>query len=185
MRALRPAQVLSLQDTDVEKLGLVGVDLQRCPFAGALNLDKLSLSGPITFSAAGPRLPDLVELACHVAMEPPRGHSRGIPLAAELPRLMPQSAEERRMSRCKAFLLSYHGARFKYRDYWRDCRRAARPSSSLTSRLITGEHLASLYRALRKTREDVKDEPGAHLDRQREAIPPACAWHTWPSGQVV
>jgi uncharacterized protein YjbI with pentapeptide repeats len=175
-------QVVSVQDTDVEKLSLVNVDLAHCLFAGAQNLDKLRLAGTITFA----RLPrrgfrsrwnwpvvwrwsrrDIVreeylwraELAGLTGTAVPRlGPDR------DFQQMTRQFNRDQRMS---------DTARFWLREF-----AAAAPEgqqSTRSAQLITGEHLASLYRSLRKAREDAKDEPGAgdfyygEMDARRRA----------------
>ncbi|MFJ8966734.1 hypothetical protein ACIRG5_45800 [Lentzea sp. NPDC102401] len=177
------AQILSLQDTDVEKLSVVGVDLQHCMFVGALNLDKLSLSGPITFA-------QLPHDGFRTWWNWPfvwRWSRREVIREeffwrAELPRLMPLSWSDRRVV-AKARFLSYSMARGKYLAFWLNAAGTAgsSPSASTRSRLLTGDHLASLYRSLRKAREDAKDEPGAgdfyygEMEARRLSRPPMSA----------
>lgn len=134
------AQVLSLQDTDVEKLSLVTVDLQNCLFTGALNLDKLTLSGRITFARFPKDWPGPRRF---------RWHRRELIREELLWRAHCQlarrdlDAEQARKYRLAAGMPP------------------ERPPMLWTSEVPTGVHLASLYRSLRKALEDAKDEPGA------------------------
>lgn len=111
-----------MQDTDVEKLSLVSVDLSECVFAGALNLDKLRLSGTIRF-----------------------GRFPGARSSREV--IFEERAWRWHLQRGLIESLSI------------------RPKHDIPGKpgrySITGDHLASLYRSLRKAREDAKDEPGA------------------------
>ncbi|NUT54293.1 MAG: pentapeptide repeat-containing protein [Saccharothrix sp.] len=126
----------SLSEVDVADLTVTDVDLGHCLFAGAVNLDKLRMGGTTPFAR---------------------------PLRHRLARWQPRTPA-----------------------WWRWCSRGDRlvgremlieeliarlgPTEALgtdrdprgpASRQVTDDQLVVLYRALRKAREDMKDEPGA------------------------
>ena len=125
-------RLLSLQRANVAGLGLANVDLADCRFVGAHNLDKLHLEADVTFAVSPVR---------------PRWDQRQV------------IAEERAWRR-------HHSKRSGQwtAPWWPDqacdakwLRKAiAEPPGVLDAGTIAG-----LYRALRKGREDTKDEPGA------------------------
>lgn len=138
----RPPLLLSLQATDVEKLSLADVDLSHCLFAGAHNLDKLRLDGPIRFAAL------------------PR---RGFRTTWNWPVVWRWSRRDVireeylwRMGR----LTVVPELQYWLRQFGQGLA-GAHDSPARTLEVITGERLAALYRSLRKAREDAKDEPGA------------------------
>jgi uncharacterized protein YjbI with pentapeptide repeats len=130
-RTSRP-RVLSMRGSDVRNLVLSNVDLRACRFSGAHNLDQL-------------RLEATIDLADRPA---------GLRTGWALPPLWRWTrrrtlAEEHRWRRTQA----------KHADWYpRPCR--VRGLAKLERALQPGD-IALLYRALRKGREDSKDEPGA------------------------
>jgi uncharacterized protein YjbI with pentapeptide repeats len=137
-RTARP-RVLSLRGSDIANLVLANVDLRACRFTGAHHVDQLRLEATIDFAdrpsglRAGWALPPLWRWTRRRTL-----------------------AEEHYWRRAQR---KHHGW------YPRACR-VRRPSyreralRSATPPLRPAD-LALLYRALRKGREDAKDEPGA------------------------
>lgn len=151
----RPSAVLSLQDTDVEKLSLVSVDLSECLFAGALNLDKLRLSGTIRFACL------------------PR---QGFRTWWNWPLVWRWSRRD----------IIHEELQWRADLAWRRVGHISQEAAKNIQRVfgttmdhtITDAHLASIYRSLRKAREDAKDEPGAgdfyygEMEARRHSSPP-------------
>ncbi|WNV84750.1 pentapeptide repeat-containing protein [Umezawaea sp. Da 62-37] len=142
--ASRLPQLMSLAGADVAELTITDIDLGVCLFAGAINLDKLHMGGTTPFARPLRR-----------SLLPGQGPAR---------------------TRWQAV----------WRTVWRWCSRGNRPvgremlmeelvarvgyvhalgqdrdTRSETSGRVTDDQVKGLYRALRKAREDVKDEPGA------------------------
>jgi uncharacterized protein YjbI with pentapeptide repeats len=130
-RTSRP-RVMSVRGSDVANLVLANVDLRPCRFSGAHHLDQLRLEGTIDLA------------------DPPPGLRTGW----ALPPLWQWThrrtlAEEHRWRRSQP----------KYSGWYpRACR--VRGLAKQECRLRPAD-IALLYRALRKGREDAKDEPGA------------------------
>ena len=124
-------QVVSLRGSDVEHLVLADVNLRTCRFYGAHNLDRLSLQGRIEFTA------------------PPKGVHWGRALLPVWWWTSRQAiAEEHR----------WRWTRPKCQGWYpRECR----TTSAERPQALEPRDLAKLYRALRKGREDQRDEPGA------------------------
>jgi hypothetical protein len=123
--------VLSLRGTDVRNLLFSDVDLRACRFTGAHNLDQLRLQAIILFA------------------DRPAGWRAGwsVPPLWRWTRRR-TLAEEHRWRRTEAKHAGW---------YPRTCR-----ARDLVGReLLLPADIALLYRALRKGREDSKDEPGA------------------------
>lgn len=114
------ARLFSLQRADVAGLGLSGIDLADCRFAGAHNLDKLRLEADVTLATAPARL----------------GWDRRQVIADE------RAWRARRFRRWTA-------------PKWPDWTGDDEPV------VLEPGQIAGLYRALRKGREDSRDEPGA------------------------
>lgn len=137
-------RVSSVRSTNVEHLRLVDTNLSGCLFAGAHNLDRLRLEGNTSFS------PDGDSLDAKEGQLPPRFER--------------QMLSEERQWRAYSWVQEryprpFAGAQFR-RWYPRDCH----PSPLLRMgpiETLTPRRVASLYRELRKGREDQKDEPGA------------------------
>jgi Pentapeptide repeats (9 copies) len=130
-RTERP-RVQSLQGSDVRNLVLSNVDLRGCRFSGAHNLDQL-------------RLEATIDLA-----DPPTDWRVGwamLPLWRWTRRRT--LAEEQRWRRAQAKHAGWYPRACRARGLAQQ-ERALRPAD-----------IALLYRALRKGREDSKDEPGA------------------------
>jgi hypothetical protein len=129
--AERP-QLLSLRRANVAGLGLSNVSVADCRFAGAHNLDKLRLESDVSFAAA----PSLAGSLAGWGRQ--RWGGREV------------IAEERAW---RANRPGWAGRRWiaPGRPDWRD----DQPG------VLDPGQIAGLYRALRKGREDVKDEPGA------------------------
>ncbi len=130
-RTERP-RVLSLRGSDVRNLVLSNVDLRACRFSGAHNLDQLRLEATI----------DLADQPAGVragwAVPPLWRWTRRRTLA-----------EEHRWRRAQAKHAGW---------YPRSCRVQGLAGQE---RALRSADIALLYRALRKGREDSKDEPGA------------------------
>jgi hypothetical protein len=134
-RTSRP-RLLSLQDTDVANLTLSNVDLRACRFAGAHHLDQL-------------RLEATIDLA---------GRPAGVRVGWALPPLWRWTrrrtlAEEQAWRRTRAKRSGWYPPACRPDD-------VADVSVDFEGALQPAE-IALLYRALRKGREDSKDEPGA------------------------
>jgi hypothetical protein len=117
-------RLLSLQRTNVTGLGLSGVDMTDCRFAGAHNLDMLRLEADVNFATAPSRAGRLSQ-----------GGWRQV-IAEE------RAWRARRSPRWE-------------RPWWPDWLDDPKPA------VLDPGQIAGLYRALRKGREDIKDEPGA------------------------
>jgi hypothetical protein len=125
-------RIVSLRGTDVSNLTLSGVDLRACRFSGAHNLDQLHLEATIDL----PDRPARVRAGWAV---PPVWHwTRRRTLA-----------EEHRWRRAQGKHSGW---------YPRACRLLGLAKQE---RSLQPADIALLYRALRKGREDSKDEPGA------------------------
>jgi hypothetical protein len=119
--------LIDVSSVDTSNLTLIDIDLTRCHFTGAFNLDKLRLEGAWVFNGP-PRE--------RIGLTPFRWTRRKV-------------IEEERQ--------------------WRALRRHSRPLKSGWGdppdheRNVPGlATLATIYRQLRKSREDAKDEPGAN-----------------------
>ncbi|MEU3650047.1 pentapeptide repeat-containing protein [Lentzea sp. NPDC034063] len=138
------AELLSLQDTDVTHLGLANIVLSQCLFAGAQNLDKLRIEGETWLPTGGQ----------------PAGEPRGLRSRRSSRRVI--LAEEKLKD-----ALDRKGSGVDVEDwldwYGRDRARlsAAGAVNWRVHDSVSWERLAVIYRALRKAREDAKDEPGA------------------------
>jgi hypothetical protein len=130
-RTARP-RVLSLRGSDVRNLVLSNVDLRACRFTGAHNLDQLHLEATINLADRPSRL------KVGWAVPPLWRWTRRRTLA-----------EEHRWRRAHAKHAGW---------YPRACRARGLATQE---RALRPADIALLYRALRKGREDSKDEPGA------------------------
>jgi uncharacterized protein YjbI with pentapeptide repeats len=142
-------RLLALEEVDVEHLTLQDVDLSRCEFIGAMNLDLLKLEGLCLFDA------------------PPKGIFAG----ATPPWIWSWT---RRMIVFEERIWRSHSSR---PSGWRIAPAKLDPGEPHivsakgdlfaraippdTERRAQAEQLAKVYRALRKGREDAKNEPGA------------------------
>ena len=130
-RTERP-RVLSLRDTDVRNLTLANVDLRACRFTGAYSLDQLRLQATVDFA----------------------DRPAGVKVGRAIPPLWRWTrrrtlAEEHRWRRTQAKHAGWYPRACRVRGLAKQ-EHSLRPA-----------HIALLYRALRKGREDSKDEPGA------------------------
>jgi uncharacterized protein YjbI with pentapeptide repeats len=139
-------RLLTLARSDVAGLRIGNVDVQACRFVGAHNLDKLRIEGSPLFAL------------------PPTGwtwrrlRGEGLPIWRWTPRLT--LAEEQRWRRDRPDLQDTPAGRpHPQRKGWYPpkCRASELPEEPV----VVPVQLASLYRELRKGREDAKDEPGA------------------------
>lgn len=146
-----PARVVSLQETDVEKLSLVSVDLGDCLFSGALNLDKISLSGRIGFA----RFPD--------GWREPRWFMYRKFWTSRGRRSRRSLIREDLFWRMRGSVAWHemNGEKAEVRELWLRAGLSPEQPSPLATQIPDGPHLASLYRSLRKALEDAKNEPGA------------------------
>jgi hypothetical protein len=146
-RTARP-RVLSLRGSDVRNLVLSNVDLRACRFTGAHNLDQLRLEATI----------DLAD------------RPSGLWVGWALPPLWRWTrrrtlAEEHHWRRTRPKHAGWYPPACQVRDL-AEPERPLRPAD-----------IALLYRALRKGREDAKDEPGAadfyygEMEMRRNAAP--------------
>jgi uncharacterized protein YjbI with pentapeptide repeats len=140
-------RLLTLARSDVAGLRISNVDLQACRFVGAHNLDKLRIEGRPLFAL------------------PPRGWTwrrlggEGLPIWRWTPRLT--LAEGQRWRRDRPDLRDTPAGRpHPQRKGWYppECRA---PELLGEQPVVGPVQLASLYRELRKGREDATDEPGA------------------------
>jgi len=139
-------RLLSLARSDVAGLRIGNVDLQACRFVGAHNLDKLRIEGRPLFAG------------------PPTGWTwrrlggEGLPFWRWTPRLT--LAEEQQWRRDRRDLRNTPGGlAHPQRAGWYPP--PCRFSEGSDEPVVAPVQLASLYRELRKGREDAKDEPGA------------------------
>lgn len=133
-------RLMSLAEVDVADFTVTDVDLAHCLFAGAINLDKLRMGGTTPFARPARR---------RLAHRQPRTPSRWQALRRWC------SRGDRPVGR--EMLLEELVARLGPSE----ALGADRDPRGPASRLVTDDQLAVLYRALRKAREDAKDEPGA------------------------
>jgi hypothetical protein len=178
MRRLPPVRVrdgrprlLSLRRADVAGLTVSNADLRACRFLGAHNLDRLRIEGEDSFAAT-----------------PGSGFSYFDWSVMRGPNLVPANraarltiAEEQHWRAAKGWKPG--------RESWygSDC---APPGWLRDVEVPTPTQVAGLYRALRKGREDSKDEPGAadfyygememrrqaHRQRARQSMPNEKDW---------
>jgi len=127
-------QLLSLQRANVAGLGLTNVSATDCRFAGAHNLDKLRLESDVSFASA--------------PLPWNSGGRRWEVIAEERAWRVERAAGSRLPRRARALR--------RWGDLqWPDWLDSQRPG------VLEPAQIAGLYRALRKGREDAKDEPGA------------------------
>jgi len=124
-------QLLSLRRANVAGLGLSNVSAADCRFAGAHNLDKLRLESNVSFATAPPR-----------ALAGWRWSGREV--------IAEERAWRANRSRPRRWLAPW------WPDWPYNYHGAGEPPDVLEPAQVAG-----LYRALRKGREDAKDEPGA------------------------
>jgi uncharacterized protein YjbI with pentapeptide repeats len=139
-------RLLTLVRTDVAGLRIANVDLQACRLVEAHNLDKLRIEGT-------PQL----------ALPPSGWHFRrvggeGLPLWRWTSRMT--LAEEQQWRTTRRLRRTPNGRRHPQLRGWYPP--TCRPDPELHERSVRSPvQLATLYRELRKGREDSKDEPGA------------------------
>jgi uncharacterized protein YjbI with pentapeptide repeats len=143
-------RLLSLCRADVTGLTVAGVDLRACRFVRAHHLDQLRIEG-CAFATApeGRRWTARRTIAEEHHLRWRAGHRPllvGFFSNSALPRMImvPVTDQDR----------PEHEANTWYRAFYR-------PPAWHEVELPTAEEIAGLYRALRKGREDSKDEPGA------------------------
>lgn len=133
-------RLMSLQRADVAGLTVAGMDLRACLFVGAHNLDKLKIQEcDHAFPAGGWR-----RFRRHTIAEEHhwRAHHHGRAMIADW------------------WKTARRGGRSRKVDGWYG--RSERPPQWLGKvDLPTATQVAAVYRDLRKSREDAKDEPGA------------------------
>ncbi len=130
-------KVLSLRGTDVSMLLVANANLSDCLFAGAHNLDRLRLEGESGFRPAGGSAYSIVGLTIS---RPTRRDT-----------LVEEHHWRSASSRPRSPAL----------DRWADSEGHPLSRRGETLAVRQPGELASLYRQLRKAREDGKDEPGA------------------------
>jgi hypothetical protein len=160
-------RVSSLRGCDVRNLVLADVDLRACQFLGAYNLEQLRIEGKAFTSSPkglrhGPwpllwgwthRRVLAEEHRWRATYERGTRRSGWYPTEARAQpsdHVLPQRGTAGRLRR-----LAGHGPGY----LWRTRHRARRVRR--TARHTQARELAAIYRALRKGREDAKDEPGA------------------------
>ena len=129
-------RLLSLQRANVAGLGLANVDLADCRFSGAHNLDKLRLEADVAFKLFSP---------VRVGWEQRQ-------VVAEESAWRVGRTPPRLFRSISAALWPRPG---RWADPWWPDWADKKPEA------LTPGAIAGLYRALRKGREDIKDEPGA------------------------
>jgi uncharacterized protein YjbI with pentapeptide repeats len=130
-------RLLSVQGANVAGLTVSNVDLAECRFAGAHNLDRLRLESEVTFSPAPVRLPwDWRQVIAEERAW------RAAPSKRQTPRW--------RAARSNRWATPQSPPAWLHRPYGKEW-----PG------VLPAGQIAGLYRALRKGREDAKDEPGA------------------------
>jgi hypothetical protein len=158
-------RLLSVQGANVAGLALADVDLVACRFAGAHNLDRLRLGTRISFSAAPVRVPwDWRKVIAEECA-----------WRAARPERLARLVRPRRLGR-------------------RRWNAPQLPPTWLNGRwpdVLPAGQIAGVYRALRKGREDVKDEPGAadfyygEMEMRRRAHPRTDTSAGNPTSQVT
>jgi uncharacterized protein YjbI with pentapeptide repeats len=128
-------RVVSLCRANVAELVLTDVDLSACRFDGAHNLDQLRLEGDTTFA------------------QPPKGWRRT--------RFGPWRWTRRDTLANEQQWRAREGYAKSDGWYSDETGAAPRPRLGEDEPPLTPRRIASLYRDLRKAREDAKDEPGA------------------------
>jgi uncharacterized protein YjbI with pentapeptide repeats len=136
------ARIVSLRRTDVSNLVLSDVDLRACRFYGAHNLDRLRLEGAARFAVT----PPLASSWARGADEPAWLWSRRQVLAEEHEWRSRDASPEKRAD--------WHPPECRLPQWLID-------SPGPKPEALEPHQIAPLYRALRKGREDSRDEPGA------------------------
>jgi hypothetical protein len=159
-------QLLSVQGANVAGLTISNVDLTECRFADAHNLDRLRLEAKVTFSQAPGGLPwDWRQVIAEERAWRANRSKRRTPRWRAA-----RSAQWATLQSPPAWL------REPYNKQWRP-------------ELPPGQ-IAGLYRALRKGREDAKDEPDAadfyygEMEMRRHAGRPTDSSTGNPTGQA-
>ncbi len=140
-------QLLSLRRADVAGLGLSNIDMANCRFAGAHNLDKLRLEADVSFATAPSRLGWNWRQV--IAEECAR---RGRPIRKPPGATAEPVAETQPPDGTTEPVAETRGWSAPWWPGWLDDPAPA---------VLDPGQIAGLYRALRKGREDIKDEPGA------------------------
>jgi hypothetical protein len=173
-------RLLSVQGANVAGLTVSNVDLAECRFAGAHNLDRLRLEAKVTFSSAPVRLPwdwrqVIVEERTWRAAQSDRW---------ALPQWLPAWLH-RALRRIRPIGGSERWATRQWWPVW-----LHRPFGTEWPGMVPAGQIAGLYRALRKGREDAKDEPGAadfyygEMEMRRRAGRPTDSSADNPGGDV-
>jgi len=135
-RTARP-RILTVQGTDLANLVLCNADLRPCNFAGSYNIDKLRLDGAETF-----------------------GGTPGLPLWTRR-RVLTDERMWRRQYSGAIRSRGWFPAQYLPQDH-EEPQRANEPRRGRAVEARSrARQVAQLYRALRKSKEDSKDEPGA------------------------
>jgi uncharacterized protein YjbI with pentapeptide repeats len=142
----RHPSIVSLQRTNVYALVLNGTNLRMCRFAGAHNLDRLRIEGAREFADS----PHGWKLG--------RVGGQGLPIWRWTRRQA--LAEEHEWRRLRPLPEVPSGRIHPKKQGWypTECQTPAWAGSHIA---LEPEEIASLYRSVRKGREDNKDEPGA------------------------
>jgi hypothetical protein len=139
--------LLDLQGTDVAELALTDIDLRVCSFRGALNLDQIHLEGPIFL-----RTPAGWQVARSSSYFPARWRwTNRLALAEEHRWRIANESGVRTLGWCP------YEPREAQSSEEAEKQHTGPPEDGKTE----AQKIANLYRALRKSLEDRKDEPGA------------------------
>jgi uncharacterized protein YjbI with pentapeptide repeats len=159
-------RLLSVQGANVAGLTVSNVDLTLCRFAGAHNIDRLRLDTKVTFSSAPVRLP----------------WDRRKVIVEE--RAWRVDRARRRTPRWRAARSEQWAIPQWWPSWLHD------PYGKEWPGVLPPEQIAGLYRALRKGREDAKDEPDAadfyygEMEMRRHAGRPTDTSTVNPTGEV-
>ena len=143
-------RLVSLRRVDVSTLALANLNFAACLFVGAHHLDQLRTEGPRAF-----------------ALSPGAWRLRlgrwQVPIWQRWTRR--QVLAEERAWRAQRRAEAASSERYVVKPQWDppSCQipRWVAEQTGEDAQLLSADHLASLYRSLRKAKEDAKDEPGA------------------------
>jgi uncharacterized protein YjbI with pentapeptide repeats len=145
-------QVCSLREADVAEVKLVDVDVRACRFAGVTNLDRLRTEGTVHLARSPRGMTDRQVLAEEHewrADEPSWARVRAESIAWVSAALIPRRAQS----------LTSRPQRWNPEEC--DFPEWIHAEAGTRQEVVDPLRIAYLYRALRKGREDDKDEPGA------------------------
>ena len=184
------ARIVSLRGASVGELTLSGLDLRACLFAGAHNLEKLRLEGGTRF-ATNPRgdrqaLAEEHAYRAQLAERSPLGRSAarvrswaGVRTARSAASAAARDAASSETAADLHGPLHVAKAEPQPRSRWQPPATLSPPLLEPAPAPLAAGEVAAIYRALRKGREDNKDEPGAadfyygEMEMRRRAKPTA------------